>query len=119
MKQLEPTSADEYIAEHKAGDVVSGRLVAVHGGSLKVELGDGVYAACRTPASQQKEKSAPEASAKPDLNALTAMLSAKWKQGQAPASAGRQELYQTGQIRSFRIVALDASAKSIEIELAG
>ena len=27
MKQLEPTSIDEYIAEHKAGDKVSGRLV--------------------------------------------------------------------------------------------
>ena len=27
MKQLIPTSIDEYIAEHKAGDVVSGRVV--------------------------------------------------------------------------------------------
>ena len=27
MKQLQPTSADEYIAEHKVGDVVTGRIL--------------------------------------------------------------------------------------------
>ena len=31
IKQLEPTSIDEYIAEHKAGETVSGRVVDVSG----------------------------------------------------------------------------------------
>ena len=29
MKQLVPTSLDEYIAEHKVGDVVTGRVIEV------------------------------------------------------------------------------------------
>jgi hypothetical protein len=29
MKQLQPTSVDEYIEEHKVGDAVSGRVVDV------------------------------------------------------------------------------------------
>src|SRR5438034_1533893 len=46
MKQLVPTSIDEYLAEHLQGDVVSGRVVEVSGGSAQVELGDGIRAAC-------------------------------------------------------------------------
>ena len=40
MKQLVPTSFDEYIGEHKEGDVVTGRD-DVSGGRAKVELGEG------------------------------------------------------------------------------
>ena len=47
MKQLMPTSLDEYIAEHKEGDVVTGRMTDVSGGRAKVELGEGVHATCR------------------------------------------------------------------------
>jgi len=46
MKQLQPTSIDEYIAEHKEGDVVTGRIAGVSGGRAKVELGEGVNASC-------------------------------------------------------------------------
>jgi small subunit ribosomal protein S1 len=46
------------------------------------------------------------------------MLSAKWKQGTAPAKS-RPEPVRAGQIRSFRIVKLDAASKTIEVELAG
>ena len=42
MKQLIPTSIDEYIAEHKAGDVVSGRVVDLFQGAAIVELGEGI-----------------------------------------------------------------------------
>src|SRR5262249_14487293 len=58
MKQLIPTSLDEYIAEHKPGDVVTGRMTDVAGGRAKVELGEGVYATCRlsaeAPVSEEK-----------------------------------------------------------------
>src|SRR5208282_2597576 len=44
MKQLVPTSLDEYLAEHKEGDIVTGRMTEVSGGSARVELGEGVTA---------------------------------------------------------------------------
>jgi len=47
MKQLEPTQADHFIAEHKVGDEVSDVLVEVHASSAKVELGEGVTGYCR------------------------------------------------------------------------
>ena len=47
MKQLVPTSLDEYIAEHKEGDVVTGRMGEVSNGQARVELGDGINATCR------------------------------------------------------------------------
>src|SRR5207253_4319782 len=50
MKQLEPTSVDEYISEHKAGEVVTGRVVDVQKGRAKIELGEGVFAESRVSA---------------------------------------------------------------------
>jgi small subunit ribosomal protein S1 len=47
MKQLVLTGLDEYIAEHKEGDMVTGRMTDVSGGRAKVELGEGVHATCR------------------------------------------------------------------------
>src|SRR5262249_50126914 len=38
MKHLVPTSIDEYIAEHKPGDSVSGRVMEMAGASARVEL---------------------------------------------------------------------------------
>ena len=39
MKQLVPTSLDEYIAEHKEGDMVTGRMIELSGSRARVELG--------------------------------------------------------------------------------
>jgi len=50
MKQLIPTSVDEYIAERKAGDAVSGRVVEVSSSSAVIELGEGIRASCRVSA---------------------------------------------------------------------
>ncbi len=121
MKQLEPSSADEYIAEHKVGDAVTGRIVEASGARAKVELGEGVFAECRMreEASNGTASAAAEpAATKPDLSSLTAMLSAKWKQGPAAARAS-SERARAGQIRSFRIAKLDQANKKIEVELAG
>jgi small subunit ribosomal protein S1 len=116
-KQLVPTGIDEYIAEHKVGDMVTGRMVESSGGSGRVELGEGIHAACRIPAANvAREKEAP-APAKADLSALSSMLKARWKSGAAPGDSKLEEV-RAGQIRNFRIVKLDASAKKIEVELA-
>src|SRR5262249_29860822 len=77
IKQLEPTSIDEYLAERKVGDVVSGRFIEVSGNRAKVELGEGVFAPCKLP--EQKQEKAAAGAGKADLSALTAMLEAKWK----------------------------------------
>jgi small subunit ribosomal protein S1 len=116
MKQLIPTSVDEYIAEHKEGDVVTGRMTEVGSGRVRVELGEGIHAACRLSA-EPVEKEEKRADPKTDLSSLTSMLEAKWKGGQATGTP-RREPVRAGQIRSFRIAKLDAAAKRIELELA-
>jgi small subunit ribosomal protein S1 len=44
-------------------------------------------------------------------------LSARWK-GNAPAAAAKPEPLAEGQIRTFKILKVDADAKKIEVELA-
>jgi small subunit ribosomal protein S1 len=116
MKQLVPTSVDEYIAEHKDGDVVTGRMTEVASGRARVELGEGIQAVCKL-AAETSEKEEKPAEPKTDLSSLTSMLEARWKGGQA-TGAPRREPVRAGQIRSFRIVKLDAAGKRIELELA-
>jgi small subunit ribosomal protein S1 len=121
MKQLVPSGLDEYIAEHKAGDVVTGRMVEVRDGRAHVELGEGIQASCRidtaAPAVEEKTQATSVAPAKPDLSSLGSMLQARWK-GAAPAGGANPEPVRSGQIRNFRIVKLDLAAKGIELELA-
>lgn len=120
MKQLEPTSADEFIAEHKTGDSITGRLVDVGANRAKVEVAEGVVAECKLAGKgKQAESGSPSAEAsKADLSSLTAMLSAKWKQGPSVSADESSEL-KPGQVRSFRIVNLDAAKKKIEVDLVG
>jgi small subunit ribosomal protein S1 len=126
MKQLVPSGLDEYIAEHKEGDVVTGRMVEVSDESARVELGEGIQANCRmraegassaknTQAEADSSSAAP--SGKPDLSSLGSMLQARWKGG-TPAAGAVQDPVRVGQIRKFRIAKLDAAAKRIELELA-
>jgi small subunit ribosomal protein S1 len=118
MKQLVPTSIDEYVAERKEGDVVSGRVVEVSGSSAQVELGQGIQAVCRISASKTKDGSPASQSSgnKADLASLSSMLQARWKSGATQESSNPQEL-RAGQIRSFKITKLDREAKKIEVEL--
>jgi small subunit ribosomal protein S1 len=116
MKQLIPTSIDEYIAEHKAGDKVSGRVVELASTSAVVELGEGIRAQCPIKASAQPSTPEPKPEAKADLSSLTSLLSARWK-GNAPAAAAKPEPLAEGQIRTFKIAKLSAETKKIEVEL--
>ncbi|MGD0829818.1 MAG: S1 RNA-binding domain-containing protein [Terracidiphilus sp.] len=121
MKQLIPTEIDEYIAEHKVGDQVSGRVIEQSPSLIHVELGDGIRAICRIVTGPKSEQlaaaEAPKAAVgKPDLSNLSSMLKDRWK-GNTPAAQAKPEPCTAGQIRSFKITSLDAEAKKIVVEL--
>lgn len=113
IKQLQPSSIDEYIAERKPGDTVSGRIVDLSGNRAKVELGEGVIAHCKL--AEQKASDAPASASNTDISSLSAMLAQKWKTG-GGAQASPDAL-RAGQVRSFRITSVDPAQKRIELEL--
>jgi small subunit ribosomal protein S1 len=131
IKQLIPTEIDEYIAEHKVGDTVSGRVIEQSPTLTHVELGDGIRATCCTtfktaspsvkPGIQielpPRPKPASKPESKPDLSSLSSMLKARW-QGSAPAPASKPDPLMQGQVRTFKITKLDPETKKIEVELA-
>ena len=116
IKQLAPTDVDEYLAELKVGDTVSGRIVEQSGGTAVVELAEGLRATCelKESAGKQDEKSAAGAV---DLSSLTSALAARWK-GQTKSVSPESEAVQVGQVRSFRVVGVDREAKQVKVELA-
>ncbi|HZR57712.1 MAG TPA: 30S ribosomal protein S1 [Terriglobales bacterium] len=121
IKQMIPTSLDEYLAEHKVGDLVTGRVVEVSDGSARAELGEGIQCACHI----TKEAAANQGSKvelKADVSSLSSMLAARWKGGAGNAASGeakpKAEAVRAGQVRNFRITTLDPDAKKIEVELA-
>jgi small subunit ribosomal protein S1 len=109
MKQLVPTGIDEYLAEHKEGDVVTGRLVD----DSRAELGEGIFAACKSGAPKPK-KEEPATSNSANVSSLSAMLQARWKTG---SETPKTEPARAGQVRSFRIVQIDRASKKISVEL--
>jgi len=115
MKQLLPTGWDEYIAEHKPGDLVTGRITEISGAQARVELGAGIQGMCRITALQAEPQES-NTGLKADLPSLSSMLQARWKDG-----AGRSQLdeIRSGQVRSFRLVRLHPAEKQIELELIG
>ena len=118
MKQLEPTSTDHYMAEHQAGETVTGRIVDVKGDRAKVELGEGVFGICKlAPAEAPESKGGPSPSAeRVDVSTVTAMLAAKWKGGGAsePSSskAPEKDTLKPGQIRTFKIAHTGCGAEA-------
>ena len=111
MKQLVPTGLDEYLEEHKEGDVVTGRFVDEAG--TRVELGEGIHAVCKG-GSAAPAKTETASTGKADVSSLSSMLQARWKTGAgAPVKA---EAARAGQIRSFRIAQIDRAAKKIHVE---
>ncbi len=119
LKQLVPTSLDEYIAEHKSGDSVTGRVAEVNRGRATIELGEGVQGVCTLAEKEQKQE---QKSGPVDVSALSSMLATRWK-GSDPGpsaaadSASKPEGLRSGQVRSFKIAKLDAEKKKIDLEL--
>jgi len=115
IKQLIPTGLVEYIAEHKLGDLVSGRIVEASAESALVELGEGIRVLCRTKTTAPV--AAKSETAGLDLSSLTSMLNARWKTGSSPAGSKPEPLAE-GQIRSFKLTKIDHDEQQVEIELA-
>lgn len=120
IRQLEPTTVDHYISEHQQGDTVSGRLLDVQGTRARVELGEGVIATCQLQVPEKAAAPPPEQSVKSsDVGSLSAMLAAKWKTGAGSANEPpSKSMARAGEVRSFKIAALDPAKKLIELELA-
>jgi small subunit ribosomal protein S1 len=117
MKQLEPDSQDEVIAELKEGDNVTGRVVRVKDREAIVELGEGVKAVCRLDA-QESESAQPAAEAV-DVSSMSARLAAAWK-GAAGVSAapGSAPQLKPGEVHAFKVARLDPEKRTIELALA-
>jgi small subunit ribosomal protein S1 len=126
MKQLLPTGLDEFMAEHKEGDAVTGRVVSVENGVAQVELGEGILVRCVLPvlvAEVPAEPVAAVAVGLVDLSAFSSMLKDKWKTGDAPAAKSaaeekKSEAVKVGQVRGFTLAKVDAETKAIELTLA-
>ena len=117
MKQLVPTDLDEYLSEHKVGDLVTGRIVTIDGenGVAKVEFGDGVYGACPPASGDRPEPGEREGGgAAGNVATMGSMLMARWK-GKTQAESGKPAPMLPGQIRQFRITQLDRDLKLIEV----
>jgi small subunit ribosomal protein S1 len=118
MKALEPTSMDEYLAEHKAGETVTGRVVDVKGNRAKIELGEGVIAFVALEEAKKEAASAGGGGQKADLSAMTALLASKWKTGGGGGGAKESDSgLRSGQVRSFKILAIDVEKKRIDLEM--
>jgi small subunit ribosomal protein S1 len=121
MKQLVPTDIDEYIAEHKVGDQVSGLVVESSPSFVQVELGEGIRAACSikaaSPAAPAASSKTSQPAGKLDLSSFSSQLEARWK-GKTHAAVAKPKPLGEGQVRTFKIVKLDAEAKKIDVELA-
>jgi len=114
IKQMLPSSIEEYIAEHEEGHVVSGRVMEISSEHARVELGEGIQCTCRI-AMEGPAKEEIRAESKVDLSTLSSMLKAHWK-GSSAGGWSKPEEVRAGQIRSFRIAKLDRAAKRIELE---
>lgn len=117
MKQLIPTDLDSFVAEHSIGDVVSGRVVKMEDGKATVQLGEGVLAVSSNVTDTESAVAAVTAPVL-DLSALTSMLNARWKGGESNSSP-KSEALQVGQLRSFKIAAIDQETKEIALDLQG
>jgi small subunit ribosomal protein S1 len=114
MKQLVPTGLDEYIVEHKVGEVVTGRLIEISGDHGTVELGEGIHAGARLVLEAAVKEQSQHGAV--DLSSFSSMLAARWKNGPS-ATETKAEPVRAGQIRSFRITMVDRGAKKIKVQL--
>jgi small subunit ribosomal protein S1 len=109
MRQLESTSADQFVTEAAVGDRVSGRVLRIRGGEAIVQLGEGVEGVCRLDEASSAQSPAGAS------GTMAERLAAAWKGGVKGSGATASEPWAEGQLRSFVIKSIDAAAKRIEL----
>jgi len=117
MKQLVPTGLDGFLAEHKSGDVVTGRVFAVSDDGAQVEFGDGVYGTCPPVSGSVSASYREGGGAAGNVSDFSSMLMARWK-GVASSSSPSPQPFEVGQVRRFRITKLDPGTKLIQLAAA-
>ena len=117
MKQLVPTGLDEFLAEHKSGDVVTGRVFAVSDDGVEVEFGDGVHGTCPPVSGSVTASYREGGGATGNVSDFSSMLMARWKGGASSSSPSPQP-FEVGQVRRFRITKLDPGTKLIQLAAA-
>lgn len=108
MKQLEATASDQFAQEVAVGDQVTGRVLQVRGNVIRVQLGEGVEGVCLLQTAETSEARVPSGAS------LAEQLAAAWKGGAKAVSRTDVE-YHEGELRSFKIKAIDPAAKRIEL----
>ena len=121
IKGMDPTGLDEFLADHKPGDTVTGRVLSVEGNQARVELGEAVIGACTLASTPSPEQPAAPAG-RLDLSSLTSLLNARWKTGTSkdpkPATAPQStQPLAPGQIRTFTLTRLESDPTTIELTL--
>src|SRR5271165_1382120 len=117
IKQLVPTGLDEFLAEHKSGDVVTGRVFAVSDDGVEVEFGDGVHGTCPPVSGSVTASYREGGGATGNVSDFSSMLMARWKGGASSSSPSPQP-FEVGQVRRFRITKLDPGTKLIQLAAA-
>ncbi len=125
IKQLVPTGLDEFLEEHAVGDVVSGRIVEIDevARMARVELGQGILALCAVPVVAESVVSGAGAQFPVDLSQIGALFANKWKTEVAKTPKRTAESVvasarpSAGQVRSFRLMAVDVAGKKLELAL--
>jgi small subunit ribosomal protein S1 len=129
IKQMVPTGIDEFIAEHVVGDTVTGRIIDIDRASntARVELGEGILSSCSVPPLDPTNEgpSTPTTGAPVDLSQLGSLLSAKWKTAdasskpaKAPVAGATLNAVSAGQVRSFKLTAIDPETRKLSLQLA-
>ncbi len=123
IKQLEPTTADEYMAEHQVGESVTGRIVEAAAGSRQSGAGRGRFRGvphARRPDARRKANgsSVPEPALEGRLGVANRNVISEMEARSRQPRPRRTEAPRAGQIRTFRILKLDQPNKKIEVELA-
>jgi len=118
MKQLVPTGLDEFLAEHGADDVVTGRVFSISPDSAQVEFGDGVYGECPPTGGAFEASYRVGGGTGGNVADISSMLMARWRGAAAPSGAGTPEPLEVGQVRRFRITKLDPETKLITVTTA-
>ncbi|MBH00267.1 MAG: 30S ribosomal protein S1 [Solibacterales bacterium] len=113
------TDKAAFIADHKLGDIVTGRVAKLSSKRVVVELGDSIQAICFVEHDTDQTPPTVEKLSTENVSSLGAMLQSAWKGETSSENREnrRTEKVALGQIRSFKITKLNLAERTVELEL--